>query len=27
VYEVLNKEQREKFKSYGSFGHMGGMMH
>lgn len=26
MYEVLNKEQREKFKSYGSFGHMGGMM-
>lgn len=26
MYEVLNKEQREKFKSFGSFGHMGGMM-
>lgn len=26
IYKVLNKEQREKFKSYGSFGHMGGMM-
>lgn len=26
MYELLNKEQREKFKSYGAFGHMSGMM-